>query len=131
MAYLYIVAAANANTFKKVLTSDDDLRNYSLRTANERAELKICALGAGPGTELLGLAKFFHEQQLGLNVSVDFHLLDKVKEWANSWYSIRDEVLNAYRATYGTRRAKWPMIPSRNLIESDVTDLKQLPKLGS
>src|ERR1051325_585631 len=42
LAYLYIVAAANANTFQHVLESDDDLRQYVLNTARERCQLRVC-----------------------------------------------------------------------------------------
>ncbi|MBH8561687.1 hypothetical protein I8748_05745 [Nostoc sp. CENA67] len=131
LAYLYIVAAANASTFQYVLESDKDLLNYVLGIAKERHDLKICAFGAGPGTELMGMAKFFETQKLGVSVSVDFQLLDKVKEWASSWYGIREQVNESFKNLYGTNRSKWPMIPSGNLLPCDVTDLEQLPYLGS
>jgi hypothetical protein len=131
LAYLYIVAAANASTFQYVLESDPNLLNYVLGIAKERHELKICAFGAGPGTELMAMAKFFEKQKLGFSVSVDFQLLDKVKEWASSWYGIREQVYESFRNLYTTDRSKWPMIPSGNLLACDVTDLEQLRYLGS
>ena len=131
LAYLYIVATANANTFKQVLTVNDEIRNYILQTATRERALKICAFGAGPGTELLGLAKFLCEQNLGFSVSVDFQLLDKVKEWANSWFGIRDELRNTFKRQCGLDHSQWPMIPAGNLLECDVTDLGQLPHLGN
>ncbi|NMG60584.1 hypothetical protein E1H12_19220 [Geitlerinema sp. P-1104] len=76
LAYLYIVAAANSSTFQHVLESDKDLYQYVLRIAKQRHEIKICAFGAGPGTELLAMAKFFAQQSLGHSVSVDFQLTE-------------------------------------------------------
>ncbi len=130
LAYLYIVAGANASTFKHVIETNEDLRNYILRVANERCQIKICALGAGPGTELLAMAKFFDEKRLGFAVSVDFQLLDKVEEWRNSWYRIRDEVHNTFLQLYGNMREKWPMIPAGDFLTRDVTQLEGLTQFG-
>jgi hypothetical protein len=85
LAYLYIVAAANANTFKAILTDDGGLREYVTRVARERRQLRVCAFGAGPGTELMALAKWFEQQHLGYCVQVDFQLLDLVQEWQDTW----------------------------------------------
>ncbi len=131
LAYLYIVAAVNANTFKYILNHSTDLRNFVLQTANERQEIKVCAFGAGPGTELLAFAKFFFEERLEHAVSVDFHLLDKVNEWASSWYAIREEINNAFRSEFGNNRAAWPLIPAGNLVQCDVTDTERISNLGN
>lgn len=131
LAYLYIVAAANAGTFHHVLEANEELRNYVLQRAQERHEIRVCAFGAGPGTELLALAKFFEQQGLGHSVSVEFQLLDKVEEWSSSWYGIRDQVNEAFRNIYSPDRSKWPMNPSGNFLACDVTDLSRLPNLGN
>lgn len=129
LAYLYIVAAANAATFKHVIEVNDELRNHILQIVSEHDEIRLCAFGAGPGTELLAMAKFFDEQHQGLNVRVDFQLLDKVKGWADSWYGIRDEVINSFRLLYG-KHSNWPMIPSGNFLPCDVTQLEDSTALG-
>jgi hypothetical protein len=131
LAYLYIVAAANASTFQHVLESNQDLHNYVLEIAKDRHQVKICAFGAGPGTELMAIAKFFEQQNFGNSVSVDFQLLDKVEEWTSSWYGIRDQINEHFRSQYGTNRSKWPMIPSGNFLACDVTELERLPYLGN
>ncbi|WP_414530671.1 hypothetical protein [Nodularia chucula] len=131
LAYLYIVAAANSSTFQYVLESDQDLNQYVLGIAKERHEVKICAFGAGPGTELLAMAKFFAQQNLGHSISVDFQLLDRVEEWTSSWYGIRDQINDSFRKLYGTNRSTWPMIPSGNFLACDVTQLDRLPYLGN
>ncbi|MGB8509989.1 MAG: hypothetical protein WCD76_16545 [Pyrinomonadaceae bacterium] len=131
LAYLYIVAAANAGTFQHVLETNEDLRNYVLQLSRERHEIRVCAFGAGPGTELLAIAKFFEQRGLGHSVSVDFQLLDRVEEWSSSWYGIRGQVNETFRNLYGPDRSSWPMIPSGNFLACDVTDLDRLPYLGN
>ncbi len=131
LAYLYIVAAANSRTFQHVLESNEDLNQYVLEIARERHEIKICAFGAGPGTELLAMAKFFVQQNLGHSVSVDFQLLDKVEEWTSSWYGIRNQINDSFRQLYGSNRSNWPMIPSGNFLACDVTQLDRIPYLGN
>lgn len=131
LAYLYIVAAANAGTFHHVIESNDDLKGFILETAEKQGHLKTCAFGAGPGTELLALAKFFHENPTGDCVPVDFQLLDKVQEWMSSWNGIRDQIRETYRKIHGSKQYKWPMLPSGNLLGCDVTDVRNLHKLGN
>jgi hypothetical protein len=131
LAYLYIVAAANAATFKHVITTDLDLKAYFIELATHKRAIKICAFGAGPGTELLGMAQFFAEAGLGHSVEVDFQLIDRVQEWTDTWYGIRDEVRTAFENQHGPNRANWPMIPSGNFVKCDVTQLEPLANLSN
>ena len=131
LAYLYIVASSNANTFKHVLEANADLNGYVMDLARNKRNLKICALGGGPGTELMAIAKFFHEQRLGCCVSVDFQLLDKVQEWANSWYGIRDAIMNTLQSIYGFDRNLWPIVPSGSFMTCDVTNPGSLKNTGN
>lgn len=131
LAYLYIVASSNANIFKYVLEANADLNQYVKSIVQNNRSLKVCALGGGPGTELMAITKFFHEQRLGFCVAVDFQLLDKVQEWANSWYGIRDTINNTLQATYGVDRNMWPVLPSGNFIACDVTNPGSLRNTGN
>ncbi|MCP4651368.1 MAG: hypothetical protein GY853_14985, partial [PVC group bacterium] len=131
LAYLYIVASSNANAFKSVLENHDDLNEYVMTLARNNRSLKVCALGGGPGTELMAIAKFFHEQQLDFCVYVDFQLLDKIQEWANSWYGIRDSITSTLQAKYGANRNEWPIMPSGNFITCDVTKPGTLRNTGN
>ncbi|WP_152555249.1 hypothetical protein [Desulfonatronum thiodismutans] len=131
LAYLYIVASSNANTFKHVLETNADLNTYVMNLARNNKNIKICALGGGPGTELLAMTKFFHEQRLGYCVSVDFQLLDKVQEWANSWYGIRNTINCTLQSIYGVDRNGWPILPSGNFITCDVTNPGSLMNTGN
>lgn len=131
LAYLYIVAASNANIFKHVLERDTDLNTYVRSVAQSRRALKICALGGGPGTELMAIAKFFHEQPFDHCISVDFQLLDKAQEWANSWYGIRNSIISSLETTYGPDRTSWPLLPSGNFMACDVTNPGSLKNTGN
>jgi len=131
LAYLYIVASSNANIFKHVLETNADLNQYVKSIVQNNKSLKVCALGGGPGTELMAITKFFHEQRLGFCVAVDFQLLDKVQEWANSWYGIRDTINNTLQTTYGVDRNMWPVLPSGNFIACDVTNPGSLRNTGN
>src|SRR4051794_5807361 len=53
LAYLYIVAGANANAFKWILANDAELNEYVISISRQRRRINVCALGAGPGTELM------------------------------------------------------------------------------
>lgn len=130
LAYLYIVAAANANTFKWILSNDEKLKQYVFDVAKAKRRLKVCAFGAGPGTELMAFAKFLDEQGLGYPVQVDFQLLDIVREWMDSWYAIRDAIDAHYGTEHGIDHSKWPIIPTGNFLAQDVTDTKGMNDLG-
>jgi hypothetical protein len=131
LAYLYIVAAANAGTFKHVMEEHKGLSKFVLTKARERREIKICAFGAGPGTELLAMAKLFYELKHGINITVDFQLVDKTQEWMSSWYGIREQVNDTFRALFSADRSTWPIVPLGNFLSCDVTDLNSLPLLSN
>jgi len=130
LAYLYIVAAANANTFKWILSNDEKLKQYVLDVAKTKRRLKVCALGAGPGTELMAFAKFLDEQTLGYPVRVDFQLLDLVREWQDSWNAIRDAIDAHFEAQHGVDQGKWPIMPTGSFTQQDVTDTEGMSNLG-
>ena len=130
LAYLYIVAAANATTFKWILQNNADLYEHVVQIAKEKQQLKICAFGAGPGTELLALAKFFDEERLGQAIQVEFQLLDIEQAWLDSWYGIRDSIKTHFSSAYGSDFFSWPMFPSGNFTQQDLKDTAGLENLG-
>jgi hypothetical protein len=130
LAYLYIVAVANANTFKWIMCNNKKLRQYVLEVAKQKRRLKVCAFGAGPGTELMACAKFLDEQALGYPVRVDFQLLDLVREWQDSWNAIRDAIDAHYETQHGVDQSKWPIMPTGSFTQQDVTDTEGLNHLG-
>src|SRR5262245_35894094 len=57
LGYLYRHATANATLFEHVLRKSPELQEVLANAAGDK--LHICAVGGGPGTELLGIAKYF------------------------------------------------------------------------
>src|ERR1044071_3633684 len=88
MAYLYGIAAANASQIEDVFSQSIDLEEYIDRVQSEKGHVEICSFGGGPGTELLGLAKWAELRGSSQQLVLDFLVLDKVNEWLDSWQAI-------------------------------------------
>jgi|LSQX01.2.fsa_nt_gb hypothetical protein len=90
LGYLYRHATANATLFELVLTESGEMRSLLRQCAGQR--LNICAVGGGPGTELLGLAKYLLRHPERFPKKVVFTLLDSVPQWAETWQQLADAV---------------------------------------
>ena len=88
LAYLYRYAPAHANLFEHVLRNSTEI---SLRRfyANNWT-LNICAVGGGPGTELLGIAKYLVSRPQLMPRKIAFTVLDSVPHWAELWQHLAD-----------------------------------------
>ena len=87
LGYLYMHAPANATLFEKVLR----LSPYAAQklTSAHQGVLNICSLGGGPGTELLGLTKYYlHATQPPLPRRIGFSVVDNIKEWSDTWSAL-------------------------------------------
>lgn len=56
-AYLYCHTAVNANLCEFCIRDTEDVSEHINETLDANGELRVCAFGGGPGTELLALAK--------------------------------------------------------------------------
>jgi Putative SAM-dependent methyltransferase len=90
LGYLYRHATANATLFRRVLRDSDSLK-AKVRAA-KRKTLSICSVGGGPGTELLGLAKYFLEWPIDLPRKIKFTVLDNVAQWSETWGRLAEAV---------------------------------------
>lgn len=91
LAYLYKHVPANACLFERSLRSLDSAKEVVKSRKSSR--LRICAVGGGPGSELLGLAKYFIKRAgAGAPSRLDFVLLDAVPEWSETWSMLAEEV---------------------------------------
>lgn len=88
LGYLFRHAGANAYLFEQVLRSDESVRD--LIDQRHDARLRVCAVGGGPGTELLGLVRYVSTVERSPRV-IDMLILDLVQEWNGSWLSLADE----------------------------------------
>lgn len=107
------------------------MKDFVTNLASQRRAIRVCAFGAGPGTELLAFAKFMSQLNLGFCTTVDFLLLDKVQEWVDSWHSLKEEVMQQMREVYGLNYADWPIIPNGNFVKCDVTNVSEISHLTS
>ena len=90
LGYLYRHATANATLFERVLKESGELRSLLRNAANSR--INLCAVGGGPGTELLGLAKFMIRRRDDFPKKITFTVLDAVPQWAETWQQLADAV---------------------------------------
>lgn len=88
LGYLHRHVPANATLFDKMLASDVEAEVFSAATLN------VCALGGGPGTELLGLAKHILRQRDNGPRKVVFRVLDIVPQWAEIWEQLKEATVN-------------------------------------
>lgn len=49
-------------------------------------------MGGGPGTELLGLAKYLQLSPLSVPGTIEFTVLDSVPQWAETWQQLAEAV---------------------------------------
>lgn len=77
LGYLFSHVGANACLFERTL------QNSKLLLSLEK-KVTVCAVGGGPGTELLGLIKCLITNQIAL-AEIDFTILDNVSAWSDTW----------------------------------------------
>jgi hypothetical protein len=77
---------------------DDELVEFVTGRLKKKGELKVCAFGGGPRTELLALTKFLIDNRKKIaDCEISFVLLDEVEEWVESWNLIEGEVRNCLK----------------------------------
>lgn len=80
IAYLYRQGPAQATVIERVLLQSEHLRAI----LKNKRELRVVAVGGGPGTELLGLIKLLAEVPNDLT-NITFDVLDLVPQWRDTW----------------------------------------------
>jgi len=131
-AYLYCHTAVNANICESFIRSHPDTVQYMIDKLNQNEELKVCAFGGGPGTELLAFVKMLkqaHQQgSIQSHGDINFTLLDNTPEWAESWNAIEGAIRAEFNAEYGQRR-NWPFTTSKSFQPFDMTRVEQFANL--
>jgi hypothetical protein len=131
-AYLYSHTAVNANLCEVCIRSMDAISEHILDRLNQTGELKVCAFGGGPGTELLALCKFltgkFRFGKLNPHGDVNFTLLDYVPEWGESWNALESAIKRQFTAEFGQRR-NWPFTTSKSFYPYNMTKVDQYANL--
>lgn len=94
LAYVYRHVAANANLFETVLGTSAKLRNL-VEDKLAEGDFRVAAFGGGPGTELLGLAKYISKVvKDGQACHVQFTATDRIQEWSDNWARMANHIRN-------------------------------------
>ena len=119
LGYLYRHGAANATLFERVLAVADEV--WPRKTGDNPQTVNVCALGGGPGTELLGMAKYLIHREHLIPSNIRFTLLDNVLEWAETWQDISKRVSAHFSRALGASLVQPPVIAS-SFLQFDVLD---------
>ena len=130
LAYLYEYASANAFAVEAVL--NDDAKNQrlisSLLTSKQR--ISLCCLGGGPGSEIVGVAKWIVQQQLG-TTQLEVVVTDKYPQWKDQWKSVWDTLNTNFLASGAVSAQRRRLVVPKGFVKVDVIDPEsaQLPPL--
>ncbi len=122
MAYLYMNVAIHASLVEHAMRVYPQIGRLMREKARAGEELRVCALGGGPGSELLGLVRYAESAREAESTTyVDFVLVDLVKEWDESWHALKAGVDERLRQLYGNERRHWPVVTSRSFLALNAT----------
>ncbi len=131
LAYVYCYVGVNANLCETAIRGSEELSEFILDKLKQNGEIKVCAFGGGPGTELLAISKFLVSKRGAFEKStVTFAVLDEVEEWAETWELIEAEVKSYFRGVFG-KPSEWPFMTSRAFIPFDITETKNYGSIKS
>jgi hypothetical protein len=96
-AYLYMNVACHAN----IVCDQLNIPTLGLSDVFDTDYIKVCCLGGGPGSELLGIMKYLERMRksCGLNCV----LADRVGEWADAWEDIHPCIRGHHNLTVTPR----------------------------
>ena len=109
LGYLFMHATANATLFERVIEDSDVLR---LKISNASQDvLNICSMGGGPGTELLGLAKYLVKRpELTPPRKISFSVIDNVSAWADTWTPLAEATEGELRSSLNRNGMELPTV---------------------
>ena len=120
-AYLYEYAPANALAVEAVLNNDAEDQGLISGMLTSKLPMSLCCLGGGPGSEILGVAKWIVRQQLGAT-QLEVVIIDKCLEWRNQWKSVRDTLNTNFSADGAVSAERTPQFVSRGFVKVDVVE---------
>ena len=120
-AYLYKYAAANAFAVEAVLNYDANNQRLISGLLTSKQRISLCCLGGGPGSEILGVAKWIMRQQLGAGaMQLEVVVTDKYPQWEDQSKSVRDALNTNFLADGAVSAERPPLVVSRGFAEVDV-----------
>ena len=124
IAYIFAYVAAHANLTDRSFERFVHLKDLVDERLTSGDTLKICALGGGPGSELLGLAKYAERKARGRWIDIDFMLVDYIREWDETWNALQEDITRQFQSEYGPRRRDWPLMVSHHFAPLDLLDYR-------
>jgi Putative SAM-dependent methyltransferase len=121
LGYLYRHATANATLFEWVLSRSKYLKTKLLEAKG--GTLQICSVGGGPGTELLGLAKYLLQNSDRIPRKISFAVLDNFPQWSETWHQLAEKIEATLDAALAAKGKKSPIIAD-SFIHFDLLDKK-------
>jgi len=132
MAYLYAYVSAHANLVDNAFYLFPELKRFVLDKMRKEGMIRVCSFGGGPGSELLGFVKFIErEAKPGDRLDIYFVLIDKVREWDESWHALVNGLEQDYEAAYGSSRRDWPVLVHRSFLPLDLTSVEEFKSFPS
>lgn len=123
LGYLFCHTAVNANLCEFAIRSSPDLVAFIRQKMDADQELRVCAFGGGPGTELLAICKHLTKTRPhGPLARLSFTLLDRVPEWSETWNALESRINDELRAS-GLPIAQWPFSISKAFVPYDMTQV--------
>ena len=119
LGYLFRHAPANATIFEHVLNTSDKLSLKQLYA--DPWVLNVCAVGGGPGTELLGIAKYLLRRPHLMPRKITFTVLDNVPHWAETWQHLADVIEVRLTSSLANEEIQVPAI-APSFLPLDVFD---------
>jgi hypothetical protein len=126
-AYMFAHVPVQANLFQRVI-EECARGDQPFREKLGQPTLSMVIFGGGPGTELLGLAKYYLKQGKDEDaehsqVDVDLDVIDRVGAWNENVALVKDEISSVYATEFGSKRAGWPALFDIHAFSYNFTDL--------
>lgn len=123
LAYIYMNVPVHSHLIERAFFSNPELWKSIGDKSKNQEDLNICAIGGGPGAELLGVCSFFSHREFSIRpIIADFVLVDRVTEWDESWHSLKLAIDYQVSKAYGRDRLQWPFLINRSFLPLDLTD---------
>jgi hypothetical protein len=129
-AYLYCHTAANANLCEVAIRNSPKVRKFIDTKLEGVEELRVCAFGGGPGTELLAISKHVLKGQRTGHARITFTLLDRVPEWSETWNALEAQINAELKTTYGSF-SKQPFSICKTFVPFNMAAASQYANLAT
>ena len=129
-AYLYKYAPANALAVEAVLNYDANHHGLISGLLRSKQRISLCCLGGGPGSEIVGVAKWIVRQQLNAT-QLEVVVTDKYPQWKDEWKYVRDTLNTNFLAGSAISAKRRPLVVPKRFVGVDVIDPEyaQIPAL--